>query len=118
MNEPLHVDDDAFESAVLKSPLPVVVDFWAPWCGPCRLLAPSLDRIAEEYAGRLVVAKVNTDENAKWASQYGVSGIPTMLFFSGGQVVRQQVGAVSLNALRQIVDGFLEAVKPEPSTVH
>ena len=119
MIEPVHVNDATFENAVLKSPLPVVVDFWAPWCGPCKFLAPSLDKIAEEYAGRLVVAKVNTDENVKWASQYHVNGIPTMLFFSGGQVVHQQVGAVSLSALRQIVEGFLEtAGKPETSTVH
>ena len=118
MNEPVHVNDDAFENAVLKSPLPVVVDFWAPWCGPCKLLGPSLDKIAEEYAGRLLVAKVNTDENAKWASQYRVGGIPTMLFFSGGQVVHQQVGAVSLSALRQIVESFLLAAKAATSTVH
>jgi thioredoxin 1 len=118
MNEPVHVNDDAFENAVLKSPLPVVVDFWAPWCGPCRLLAPSLDTIAREYAGKLVVAKVNTDENSKWAAQYRVSGIPTMLFFSGGQVVRQQVGAVSLSALRNMVQGFLEAAGPAASTAN
>ena len=118
MNEPVHVNDDAFENAVLKSPLPVVVDFWAPWCAPCRLLAPSLDKIAQEYAGKLVVAKVNTDENAKWAAQYRVSGVPTMLFFSGGQVVHQQVGAVSLGALRQIVQGFLEAATPAASPVN
>ena len=118
MNEPVHVNDYAFENAVLKSPLPVVVDFWAPWCAPCRLLAPSLDKIAEEFAGKLLVAKVNTDENAKWASQYRVSGIPTMLFFSGGQVVHQQVGAVSLNALRQLVERFLAAARTETSSVN
>jgi thioredoxin 1 len=118
LNEPVHVSDDAFESAVLKSPLPVVVDFWAPWCAPCKLVAPSLDKIAQEYAGKLVVAKVNTDENAKWASQYRVSGIPTMLFFSGGRVVHQQIGAVSLSTLRQIVESFLQAARPAESTIN
>ena len=107
MSEAIHVNDGAFESAVLKSPLPVLVDFWAPWCAPCRMVAPTLDRIAQEYAGRLVVAKVNTDENADWATRYHVSGIPTMLFISGGQVVHQQVGAASYNAIKQIVEHLL-----------
>jgi thioredoxin 1 len=107
MNEPLHVNDGAFEAAVLKSTLPVLVDFWAPWCAPCRMVAPTLDRIAQEYAGRLVVAKVNTDENPEWATRYRVSGIPTMLFISNGQVVHQQVGAASYNALKQMVDHLL-----------
>jgi thioredoxin 1 len=107
MNETIHVDDGAFEAAVLKSPLPVLVDFWAPWCAPCRMVAPTLDKIAQEYAGRLVVAKVNTDENPEWATRYRVSGIPTMLFISNGQVVHQQVGAASYNALKQMVDHLL-----------
>jgi thioredoxin 1 len=107
MSEPLHVNDGAFEAAVLKSPVPVLVDFWAPWCAPCRMVAPTLDRIAQEYAGRLVVAKVNTDENPEWATRYRVSGIPTMLFISNGQVVHQQVGAASYNALKQMVDHLL-----------
>ncbi len=107
MSELMHVDDNEFENAVLKSPLPVLVDFWAPWCGPCRIVAPLLDRIAQEYAGRLVVAKVNTDDSPKWATQYHVTGIPTMLFMSGGRVVNQQVGALSYSALKQMVDQFL-----------
>ena len=108
MNEPLHVNDTTFEKAVLRSPVPVIVDFWAPWCGPCRMVAPALEKIAREYAGKLVVAKVNTDENPEWASRYGVSGIPTMLFVSGGEVIHQQVGAVPPQYLKQIVDKFLE----------
>ncbi len=112
MNEPIHVNDNAFEKAVLNSPLPVLVDFWAPWCAPCRLVAPVLDKIAKEYAGKMVVAKVNTDENTKWAVQYGVSGIPTMLFISGGQVVNQQVGALSYNQLKLAVDRFLSEIQP------
>ncbi len=112
MNEPIHVNDNAFEKAVLQSDLPVLVDFWAPWCAPCRMVAPTLDKIAVEYSGRLVVAKVNTDENTEWASHFHVSGIPTMLFISAGQVVHQQVGALSYNALKQAVDHFLEAPQP------
>jgi thioredoxin 1 len=116
VNEPVHVNDTTFEAAVLKSPLPVIVDFWAPWCGPCRMVAPSLEKIAKEYAGKLVVAKVNTDENAEWASRYGVSGIPTMLFVAGGEVVHEQVGALPPDYLKRMVDKFLEiTARPSPT---
>ena len=94
IDAPVHVDDNEFEVAVLKSDVPVIVDFWAPWCGPCHMVAPNLDEVAKEYAGQLIVAKVNTDENPAWATQYGVRGIPTMLFIKGGEVVDRQVGAV------------------------
>ena len=107
MNEPIHVTDAAFEKVVLKSTLPVVVDFWAPWCGPCRMVAPILDKIAKEQAGKLVVAKVNTDENTQYAIKYGVQGIPTMLFIVNGQVVQKQVGALPEQVLRQVLDKFL-----------
>ncbi len=110
MNEPVHVTDAAFEKVVLKSDLPVVVDFWAPWCGPCRMVAPILDKIAKEKAGKLIVAKVNTDENAQWAINYGVQGIPTMLFISNGKVIRKQVGALPEPMLRQVLDSFLSSV--------
>ncbi len=118
MNEPIHVNDGAFEKAVLQSTMPVLVDFWAPWCAPCRMVAPLLDKVAQEYAGRLVVAKVNTDENVEWASRYHVSGIPTMLFISGGQVVNQQVGALSYGALKKMIDQFLTTAKPVGSLVN
>lgn len=110
MNEPIHVTDAAFEKTVLQSKLPVVVDFWAPWCVPCRMVAPILDKIANEKAGKLLVAKVNTDENPQWAMKYGVQGIPTMLFIANGEVVHQQVGALPESMLRKVLDQFLESV--------
>ena len=110
MNEPVHVTDAAFEKVVLKSSLPVIVDFWAPWCGPCRMVAPILDKLAKENAGKLVVAKVNTDENFEWATKYGVQGIPTMLFIANGKVVHKQVGAMPEPALRQVLGRFLISV--------
>ena len=110
MNEPLHVTDAAFENTVLKSTLPVVVDFWAPWCGPCKMVAPMLEKIARENDGKLIVAKVNTDENPQWAQKYGVQGIPTMLFIANGKVVHKQVGALPEGMLRQVLDAFLSTV--------
>ena len=107
MNEPLHVTDSEFEKVVLQSTLPVVVDFWAPWCGPCRMVAPILDKIAKENDGKLVIAKVNTDENNQWAMQYGVQGIPTMLFISNGELVHKQVGALPEAMLKDILGQFL-----------
>ena len=110
MGQPVHVTDAAFEESVLKSTTPVIVDFWAPWCGPCRQVAPSLEKIANDYDGKIVVAKVNTDEDSQWAQQFEVSGIPTMLFVAGGKVVYRQVGAVPFGFLKNIDDKFLEVV--------
>jgi thioredoxin 1 len=115
-NEPIHVTDDAFEKAVLNSEIPVVVDFWAPWCGPCLRVAPVLDKLAKDYAGKVVVAKVNTDENPKWAQQYGVQGIPTMLFVAGGKLVHRQVGAMPEPILRELFDQFVEVAKPKEAS--
>ena len=108
MIEPVHITDAAFEEVVLKSTLPVVVDFWAPWCVPCKMVAPILDKVADEYAGKLIVAKVNTDDHFEWAMKYGVQGIPTMLFLDKGEVVHRQIGALPEPMLRKVVDRFLE----------
>ena len=107
-SEPIHVTDSAFEKIVLQSTLPVVVDFWAPWCGPCKMVAPILDKLAAEFAGKVVITKVNTDENPQWAQQYGVQGIPTMLFISDGKIVHRQVGALPERMLREAINQFLE----------
>jgi thioredoxin 1 len=111
ITEPIHVTDAAFEKTVLQNDVPVIVDFWAPWCGPCRMVAPTLDKIAKDFSGKLVVAKVNTDENPQWAQHYDVQGIPTMLFVSGGKVVHRQVGALPEPMLRDVVKQFLDTVE-------
>jgi len=110
IEEPVPVKDSEFEQKVLKSDVPVIVDFWAPWCGPCKMVAPILDKLAKEYAGKLVVAKVNTDEDSEWMSKYGIQGIPTMLFVSGGKIVHRQVGALPERMLRDVVTQFMEVV--------
>ena len=110
MNEPVHVSDGTFEKAVLQSAVPVIVDFWAPWCTPCRMVAPVLDKLAKEYDGKLLIAKVNTDDNPEWAGKYGVQGIPTMLFVANGKIVHRQVGALPEGLIRDAVSQFLEAV--------
>jgi len=88
------VEDASFEREVLQSPTPVLIDFWAPWCGPCRAIAPVVEELAKEYAGKLKVVKMNVDENPQTPSRYGVRGIPNLILFKGGQVKEQIVGAV------------------------
>ena len=105
---PIHVTDSAFERSVLQSETPVIVDFWAPWCGPCKMIAPVLEKIAKEYTGKVVVAKVNTDEDNEWAMKYGVQGIPTLLFVADGKIIHRQVGALPERMLRDVVTQFLE----------
>jgi thioredoxin len=111
INEPIHVTDAAFEKTVMQATVPTIVDFWAPWCGPCKMVAPTLDKLAREYAGKLVVAKVNTDENSEWAMKFNVQGIPTMLFVAGGKIVHRQVGALPEPMLRDVVAQFLDVVQ-------
>ncbi|HXF84319.1 MAG TPA: thioredoxin [Anaerolineales bacterium] len=115
IDEPINVTDAAFEQTVLKSPIPVIVDFWAPWCGPCRMVAPILDKLAKEYAGKILIAKVNTDENPEWMMKYGIQGIPTMLFIANGKVVHRQVGALPERMLRDVITQFLEVVASSQS---
>lgn len=113
-DKPVHVTDAEFEQTVLKADLPVIVDFWAPWCNPCRMIAPVLDKLAIEQAGKLLIAKVNTDENPEWAGRYGVQGIPTMLMVYNGKIVHRQVGALPEKMMRDVIGQFLEVVK-QPS---
>ena len=96
--------DASFETDVLKSDVPVLVDFWAPWCGPCRQLAPHVEAVAGELAGKLKVGKLNVDDNTRTAGAYQVQGIPTLLLFKGGKVEEQIVGYVSKDALRRSLD--------------
>lgn len=89
-----HVSDDSFENEVLQSSIPVLIDFWAPWCGPCRAIAPIVDQVAGEYSGKLKVVKMNVDDNPRTPARYGVRGIPNLILFKDGQVQQQIVGAV------------------------
>jgi thioredoxin 1 len=103
----LQLTDSSFEKEVLKSSLPVLVDFWAPWCGPCRMLGPIVEEIAKEYHGKVVVGKMNTDENPDVASKFNISAIPSMLFFKGGKVVEQMVGVHSKKDIKTKLDALL-----------
>ncbi len=97
--KPLEITDVTFENEVLKSEVPVLIDFWAVWCGPCKMIAPVVEEIAKEYNGKLKVAKLDVDSNPKTAMSYGIRSIPTLLIIKGGQVVDQMVGAVPKNKI-------------------
>ncbi|MFE1748113.1 thioredoxin [Coleofasciculus sp. H7-2] len=107
MSAAAQVTDASFKQEVLESEVPVLVDFWAPWCGPCRMVAPVVEEIAQQYDGQVKVVKLNTDENPNVASQYGIRSIPTLMIFKGGQRVDMVVGAVPKTTLANTLEKYL-----------
>ncbi len=110
MSKPIHVTDQTFQQEVLESPIPVLVDFWAPWCAPCRLIAPVVEELAREYNGLLKVAKLNTDENPKTAMEYRIMGIPTLGIFVNGKMVDQLVGAYPKHLIVEKLNQYIQQV--------
>ena len=108
--EPIHISDAEFEKVVMQSSVPVIVDFWAPWCNPCKMIAPTLDKLAKEMPDKILIAKVNTDDHAEWMQKFGIQGIPTLLFVSDGKVVHRQVGALPEKMLREVVNQFMDVI--------
>ena len=105
------VNDDTFEQDVLKSDVPVLVDFWAPWCGPCRMIAPLIDQLAEEYAGKLKAVKLNTDESPSIATEYGIRSIPTVMIFKDGKKMDTVIGAVPKSTLTGTTEKYLKVCR-------
>ena len=103
-----HVTDEKFNDEVLQSDLPVLVDFWAPWCGPCLSIAPAVEELAKEYSGRIKVGKMNVDENSQTPSSFGIRGIPTLILFKGGKADNQVVGVVPKNKLKALIEESLK----------
>jgi thioredoxin 1 len=106
----IQLTDDSFDKDVVQSAEPVLVDFWAPWCGPCRMLTPVIEELAKEYTGKVKVAKINTDEHPNAASRFKISAIPTLLFFKSGKVVEQLVGVHSKAEIKKTLDSLVAAV--------
>ncbi|MDD4928148.1 MAG: thioredoxin TrxA [Gallionella sp.] len=108
MSEHIHyVTDATFDAEVIQAALPVLVDYWAEWCGPCRMIAPILDEVAKEYAGRLTIAKLNVDENQQTPQKFGVRGIPTLMLFKNGNIEATKVGALSKSQLTAFIDSHI-----------
>lgn len=107
IKEPLALDDSTFSQTINKFPL-TLVDFWAPWCGPCRMMSPIIDEIGKDYLGKLVVGKINVDENPLVAGQFGISSIPTLLLFKRGQAVNKIIGSVSKNKINEMIKTHLD----------
>lgn len=103
----VHVSDATFDEQVLNSDTPVIVDYWAEWCGPCKMIAPILDEIADEYEGKLTVAKINIDENQETPQKYAVRGIPTLMIFKQGEIAGTKVGALSKSQLSAFIDSVI-----------
>ena len=106
-NEIIHLSDETFKKEVLESSLPVLVDYWAEWCGPCKMIAPILDSLISEYDGKIKIAKLNIDENPQTPTKYGIRGIPTLMIFKGGNVESTKVGALSKSQLIAFIDSTI-----------
>lgn len=102
------ITDKDFKSSVLESGQPALIDFWAPWCGPCRSLSPIIDEVSEEYKGKALIAKVNVDDNPETASSYGIRSIPTLVFFKEGKEAARKVGSVSKSVIKEQLDGLID----------
>ncbi|MFC1908313.1 thioredoxin [Chloroflexota bacterium] len=107
MSEPFNIDDTNFDETVLQSKIPVLVDFWAPWCGPCKMVAPIVEELASEYDGKIVFGKVNVDENSQIAGKYGIMGIPTLVIFKDGQPISNLVGFRGKDQLKESLEDVL-----------
>ena len=112
MAAPIKVTDASFQTDVLNAKNPVVVDYWAEWCGPCRMMSPTVDQVAADYAGKVKVGKLDVDSNQQTAMRYGIRGIPTLLLFKGGKVVDQKVGAIGKPEFQKMLDAHLTAPVP------